>query len=69
MISEDFYVLSLGLAGLPVLAHVVAELLTSGRGAAEADSRDVNEHIRTAIVRGDESEAFVLGKKLYGTSG
>lgn len=63
MILEEFYVLSLGLAGVSILPQVVADFLAIAQGRATTDGQDGYEYIRTSIVRGDKAEAFVLSEK------
>ncbi|AUC13291.1 hypothetical protein BLX90_23355 (plasmid) [Rhizobium sp. Y9] len=66
--SEDANVFSFPLSRLPVLPYVVADLLAIGQGSTEAYSRDVDEHIRSTIIRSDEAKPLILSEEFYGTS-
>jgi len=66
-LSQNSNVLGFRLAGLAILADIVADLLTVGQSAAEADTRDVNEDVWAAVVWGDEAEPLILCKKFYCT--
>lgn len=66
--SEDANVFSFPLFRLPVLPYVVADLLAIGQGSTEAYSRDVDEHIRSTIIRSDEAKPLILSEEFYGAS-
>ena len=65
---KNNHVLCFRLAGLAVLTDIKADLLAIRQGASEADSRDMDEHIRSTIVRRNKSEALVLREKFDRTS-
>ena len=65
--SQNSNVFGLGLAGLAILADIVADLLAVCQGAAEANRGDVNEDVWAAIIWSNEAEALVLGEKFNGT--
>ena len=62
-LSQNSNVFGLRFAGLAILADIVANLLTVGQSAAEADSGDVNEDVWATVVWGDEAEALILCEK------
>jgi hypothetical protein len=67
---ENLQVLSAGLAAHLVNLGFVRNLLSFGEAgqASTLDSADVNEHIGAAVVRLNETEAFLAVEPLHSTS-